>query len=256
MFGTNTVLPRGGILSYEQAVAKHDSIKPIRGRSTDTRPLGRRSNDNLTIRRLDDNSIAVRLYSTDIITYRPDGTIELEPYDSRLTDDVVRQVLRGGVSTQYTSAAGPVLWVGHKGYRIPSCAVLDKDLNLISGSEPFTKYSIDRKAANEACRKSGFNQFALWLRAQVRLGIEPRQGRSFVNSLWGVDAGVIRSLDIPSYYSDIVRGWSPYRPVEDQLQTLRFAVLRYYDCIRITELAYVNDWRDLNSVVASQRKYL
>ncbi len=253
MYGSNITLPRGGILSYEQAVTKHDSIKPIRGRSTGIRPLGHRSNDNLTIRRLHDDSIVVRMYSTDIITYRPDGTIELEPYADRLIDDAVRQILRGGASSQYTHLAGPILWVKHKGYRITDCAVLSPDLELISGSVPFTKYSIDRKASNVACQQSGFNQFALWLRTQVRLGIDPRQGDHWASQY--IDRATPRCLDEPSRYGDIVREWSAYSSVEDQLRDLRLQVQKYYDCITETELAYVSDWRDLNSVVASQRKY-
>jgi hypothetical protein len=253
MFGANITLPRCGILAYEEAVIKHDSIKLIRGRSTDIRPLGRRSNDNLTIRRLHDDSIAVRLYHTDIITYRPDGTIELEPYASRLTDDAVRQIFRGSVTPQYTNPAGPVLWVRHKGYRIPSCAVLDKDLNLISGSVPFTKYSVDRKLSNEVMRTSGFNQFALWLRTQVRLGIDPRQGDRWAGQY--IDRATPRCLDQPSCYGDIVRLWSTYKSVDEQLRNLRLQVQKYYDCITEAELAYVSDWLDLNSVVASQRKY-
>lgn len=253
MYGSYVVLPRGSILSYEQAVARHDSIKPIRGRSVDTRPLGRRSNDNLTIRRLHDDSIAVRLYSTDIITYRPDGTIELEPYSSKLTDDAVRHILRGGVSAQYTSPVGPVLWVKHKGYRIPDFAVLDRDLNLIAGSKPFTKYSVDRKLSNKAMQESGFNQFRLWLLTQLRLGIDPRQGDRWSGQY--ISDNVVRCLDQPSCYTDIVREWSAHRNVSDQLRSLRLAVQKYYGCVTEVELAYVNDWKELASVQSSHRKY-
>jgi hypothetical protein len=181
MYGSNAIMPRGRILSYEDAVERYDSTKPIRGRSTDIRPLGRRSNDQFTINRHNDDSIAVRLYHTDIIIYRPDGTIELEPYSSRLTNDYVRHILSGGVTPNYTSQAGRVLWVKHKGYRIPDAAILDKDFNLIAGSEPFTKYSVDRKLSNKAMEESGFNQFSLWLRTQLRLGIDPRQGNKWAD---------------------------------------------------------------------------
>ena len=51
------------IYSYEQAHDKWASITPIRGRSTDVRPLFRRSNDNAIVHKTRDGGIAFRLYS-------------------------------------------------------------------------------------------------------------------------------------------------------------------------------------------------
>ena len=252
MYRSNLILPRCGILSYEDAVQKHDSIAPIRGRSTDVRPLAKRRNDNLTIRRLHDSSIAVRLYHTDIVVYRPDGTIELEPYGSMLTNDAVRTILGRAVTPQYTHPAGPVLWVKSKGYRIPDHAVLDKDLNLISGSAPFTLYRVDKTKARQAAQTSGFNQFSLWLKTQLRIGIDPRQG-----ARWGgldITTSMVRSLDEPDRYGDIVRDWPAYQHINDQLLRLRREVYRYYDCITEAELPFVEDWRELQSVRSSQMR--
>lgn len=255
MYGaTNTVLPRGGILSYEQAVQKHDSIAPIRGRSTDVRPVAQRRNDNFTIRRLDDGSIVIRLYSTDIVVYRPDGTIELEPYSSKLTNEAVTHIFRGAIRPQYDNAAGPVLWVKSKGYRIPSMAVLDKDLNLIAGSEPFIKFSVDRSKAKAAITASGLNQFALWLKTQLRLGIDPRQGDMWMSQYTHVSTAAIRSLDQPELYGDIAHRMSRYADPDTQLGQMRLAVYKCQDCIVETKLPYVEDWRDLNAVVSSQRR--
>jgi hypothetical protein len=253
MYGSNAIMPRGRILSYEDAVERYDGTKPIRGRSTDIRPLGRRSNDQFTINRHNDDSIAVRLYHTDIIIYRPDGTIELEPYSSRLTNDYVRHILSGGVTPNYNSQAGRVLWVKHKGYLIPRCAVLSPDFDLISGSEPFIKYSLNRKRSNKALHDSGFNQFSLWLRTQIRLGLDPRQGHRWVTDT--LTDSSVRCLDMPEYYSLIVRDLNAFRNVDDQLKDLRFAVLKYYDCIDATEMPFVNDWKELASVVSSKRRY-
>jgi len=253
MFGSNFILPRGGILSYEQALNKHNSIVPIRGRSTETRPLGQRKNDNFTIRILaNTGSIAIRLYSTDIITYHTDGTIDLEPYSSKLTDDAVRGVFRGSIVPQYTNPVGPVLWVQHKGYRIPDFATLDKDLNLIGGSKPFTHFQVDKTKGAAALKQSGYKQFALWLNTQLRLGIDPREG-----SYWGSfypSTEMIRTLDQPDYYHDIARGM-PRTNVNDQLTNLRRAVHKYYDTVIETELPFVEDWRQLNSIRASQRQW-
>jgi hypothetical protein len=253
MFGSNFILPRGGILSYEQALNKHNSIVPIRGRSTETRPLGQRKNDNFTIRILaNSGSIAIRLYSTDIITYHKDGTIELEPYGSKLTDDAVRGVLRGAVTPMYTNPVGPVLYTKDKYYRIPRVATLDKDFNLVSGSAPFTHYQVDKTKGAAALKQSGYKQFALWLNTQLRLGIDPREG-----SYWGSfypSTEMIRTLDQPEYYHDIARGM-PRTNVNDQLTNLRRAVHKYYDTITETEVPFLDDWRQLNSIRASQRQW-
>lgn len=254
MFGSNIVLPRGGILSYEQALAKHNSIVPIRGRSTDTRPLGQRRNDNLTIRVLPNTgSVAIRLYHTDIVVYHTDGTIDLEPYSSKLTDDAVRGIFRGAVTPQYTSPAGPVLWVHGKGYRIPDYATLDKDLNLIGGSKPFTHYHLDKSKANAALKQSGYKQFALWLNTQIRLGVDPREAQYWAG--FYPTTNTIRSLDIPEYYHDIARGMPRHKPIGPLLATLRRAVHKYYDTVVETEVAFVDNWRQLQNIHSSHRQW-
>jgi hypothetical protein len=256
MFGSNIALPRGGITSYQQALVKHDSIAPIRGRSTDVRPLGNRRNDNLTIRKLDNGSIAVRLYQTDIVTYHDDGTIDLEPYSSKLTDEAVRQVFRGAVTASYTNPVGPVLWTNHngtrRGYLVDGCASLDKDLNVIAGTKPFTRYSVSRKKANAACAK-GFNQFKLWVETQVRLGIDPRQGER-----WGtvhLSNMALACLDEPDRYADIARGMSTYVTVDSHLDAIRRQVLKYHDCVEETEVPYITGWDQLTSIQSSKKRW-
>lgn len=256
MFGSSIALPRGGITSYQQALVKHDSIAPIRGRSTDVRPLGNRRNDNLTIRKLDNGSIAVRLYQTDIVTYHDDGTIDLEPYSSKLTDEAVRQVFRGAVTASYTNPVGPVLWTNHngtrRGYLVDGCASLDKDLNVIAGTKPFTRYSVSRKKANAASAK-GFNQFKLWVQTQVRLGIDPRQGER-----WGtvhLSNMALACLDEPDRYADIARGMSTYVTVDSHLDAIRHQVLRYHDCIEETEVAHVTDYKQLTAIQSSKKRW-
>ena len=258
MFGSNIVLPRGGILSYEQAVSKHDSIAPIRGRSTDTRPLGQRRNDNLTIRKLDNGSVAIRLYHTDIITYHTDGTIDLEVYSSRLTDETVGAIFRGAVWASYTNPVGPVLWTRNngdsKGYLIDGArgATLDKNLNVIGGTKPFTRYNVNRRAANAACAK-GFDQFKLWVQTQVRLGIDPRQGER-----WGtvhLSNMALACLDEPDRYADIARGMSTYVTVDAHLDAIRHQVLQYHDCIEETEVPHITDYKQLAAIQSSKKRW-
>jgi hypothetical protein len=258
MFGSNIVLPRGGITSYEQALAKYNSIAPIRGRSADIRPLGQRRNDNLTIRKLDNGSVAIRLYHTDIITYHDDGTIDLEPYASKLTDEAVNQVLRGAVWASYTNPVGPVLWTRNngdsKGYLVDGArgATLDKNLNVIAGTKPFTRYNVNRKKANAACAK-GFDQFKLWVQTQVRLGIDPRQGERWAPV--SLSNMALACLDEPDRYADIARGMSTYVTVDSHLDAIRRQVLAYHDCIEETEVAYVTAYKQLTAIQSSKKRW-
>lgn len=259
MFGSNIVLPRGGITSYEQALAKYDSIAPIRGRSADIRPLGQRRNDNLTIRVLPNtNSVAIRLYHTDIVTYHTDGTIDLEVYSSKLTDETVGAIFRNAVWASYTNPVGPVLWTRNngdsKGYLIDGArgATLDKDLNVIGGTKPFTRYSVNRKKANAACAK-GFDQFKLWVQTQVRLGIDPRQGER-----WGAASLsniALACLDEPDRYADIARGMSTYVTVDSHLDAIRRQVLVYHDCVEETEVPHITDYKQLAAIQSSKKRW-
>jgi hypothetical protein len=61
---------------YESYKNLYDSIKPIRGRDVDVRPLGQRRRDWETIEKRGDN-YACKLYDTDVVTYYPDGSVGL-----------------------------------------------------------------------------------------------------------------------------------------------------------------------------------
>lgn len=65
---------------YEKFKAKHDSIKPIRGRTPECRPIGRRDRTHETIREVIIEGVpgvTCRLHNTDCVTYLRDGTILL-----------------------------------------------------------------------------------------------------------------------------------------------------------------------------------
>jgi len=72
-FGANT--DKVLYLRCYTAAAKWESdVKPIRGRTPECKPLGDRKKTNVTIRREGDDIIA-KLYHTDIVRWKPDGTI-------------------------------------------------------------------------------------------------------------------------------------------------------------------------------------
>jgi hypothetical protein len=62
---------------YQDYKNLHDSIKPIRGRAVDVRPIGERHRD-WEIIRMDGDVVACRLHDTDVVRYYPDGKIGLQ----------------------------------------------------------------------------------------------------------------------------------------------------------------------------------
>lgn len=72
-FGANADDVR--VLYDYAAAARHEAeVKPIRGRTPECKPLGDRKKTHATIRK-ENQDIIIRLYRTDIVRYRPDGTV-------------------------------------------------------------------------------------------------------------------------------------------------------------------------------------
>lgn len=63
--------------NYNHYKSLYESIKPIRGRAVDVRPLGKRSRDWETIR-MDGDVVECVLYKTPVVRYYPDGRIGLQ----------------------------------------------------------------------------------------------------------------------------------------------------------------------------------
>ena len=62
---------------YEQYKKRHDEIKPIRGRSTDVRPIGARRRDWERFE-MDGDVVCIRLYHTQVVRYYPDGRVGVQ----------------------------------------------------------------------------------------------------------------------------------------------------------------------------------
>jgi hypothetical protein len=83
--------------NYDQAAKWEALVKPIRGDKNNTKPLGKRNKKHINIRKENDD-ILVRLYRTDVVTYKPDGTIILDPggYSTQSTVKLMYAVLPWG----------------------------------------------------------------------------------------------------------------------------------------------------------------
>jgi len=242
MFGTNMELPNR-ILSYKEAHSKWASIKPIRGRSTDVRPLARRSNDNLTIRRDEDShDIVVTLYYTDIIRYSADGDgynnqIMLTPYPSSLTNRTMWSILGPHVNTYWSDqykSPGLITEVGGRYYHTPRYAVvqpLEVGWKLVDGAEPINVPYLNRKEGRQALKDTGYYKFKLWFETLMRLGKDPRsekwRGLPFD---WTPSQAVQYLTEGETGWAEIAGRMSRVVELKRELESLRSAVYKSELC--------------------------
>jgi hypothetical protein len=80
--------------TYEQAVAVHNNIKPIKGRAVECRPLADRRHDQYSIR-MNRDKVECVLYRTPVLTFLPDNTVEIcmGGYNSVSTRAFIMEIL-------------------------------------------------------------------------------------------------------------------------------------------------------------------
>ncbi len=265
MFGSNLELPGNRMLSFDSAFKKYQSIKPIRGRSTDTRPLAARRNDNLTICQESTGDIVVRLYQTDIIRYNDGGVIVLNPYPSALTNRVLHSILAPHVSTHWSDRDYPlpnhITEVGGRYYNTPDYALVqpqEQGWTLVGGNEPFEVPRLNRKEAKRVLKEVGYYTFQTWLNTLIRLNNDPRaESRG-----WGRPTPFEWS---PSqafqYLTDGEEGWREIAgrmkrgvDVKRELESLRLAVYRAELCYETETVPHFEDYRSLQNALNQMRR--
>ena len=159
------------VRSYLSAVMLEGQIKPIRGRDTSTKPLVSRRQDQLTIRREVDHTnpnqdpnIVIKLYQTDIITFKPCGEIE---------------VFLGNWLTRTTvSVISDVLWwcdarlvhdnVWYKGQKLHGDRINTFKDNILQNPATIDVYDLNKKAFTQINRK--YNEFRKYYKTIEKLG--------------------------------------------------------------------------------------
>ena len=88
--------------TYEKASKLEASIKPIRGRSDNCKPIGDRKKQHMSIRRDGNNVIRARLHNTDVVAFHEDGLIEINMggWNSVSTRLFLQEVLGVNVMTK------------------------------------------------------------------------------------------------------------------------------------------------------------
>lgn len=262
MFGNNIELPNR-ILSYNDALKKYNSIKPIRGRSTDVRPLARRSNDNLTIRQdptTDD--IIIRLYQTDIIRYeyRLGGDndlspIHLEPYPSVLTNRVMWSILGPHVTTHWSNryrGPGLITEVGGRYYHTPSYVTVqpkETGWELTAGAKPVKVPYLNRKEGKQALKDANYYTFKLWLETKMKLGIAEFGHRYSGPFGWTPQNAVQYLRQGETGWAEISGRMSNYTPLETELRSLREAVYQYEMCYDTKTVEYFESYNEYKNAI-------
>lgn len=88
------------VMTYTEALKIYNEVKPLRGRSPEVRPLGeRRDVDTYQIRK-NGEAVELVLYKTPVITFTPDGEVELfvSTYSTVSTHQFIHRVLGIGAS--------------------------------------------------------------------------------------------------------------------------------------------------------------
>ena len=92
---SNAVIERiKSIRTHKQAVACHNKIKPIKGRSVECRPLADRRADHYNIR-MNGDKVECVLYQTPVLTFLPDNTVEIRMggWNSGATRTFIMEIL-------------------------------------------------------------------------------------------------------------------------------------------------------------------
>jgi hypothetical protein len=137
------------IRDYEEAKELYESVVPIRGRASDVRPIGDRRRDHEIIRKLhvrhEDQMIelyACRLYSTDVITYYPDGKIVLD-FGGWMTKSTIGFMSLCGA---YVHTRSGVAWYKDKhGKYHPFYSCIEIKDGEVLNPKPYKRRVVDRE---------------------------------------------------------------------------------------------------------------
>lgn len=143
--------------TYGMAKELYDSIKPIRGRADDIRPLDDRRRTHEVIRKVHVRheetgamveAYACRLYSTDVVTYFPDGSITIYTggWNTMSTMKFINWVSMMSVS----SGKGHVWLMDNQGKYHPFYDTIRVDANnAVINPKPFVRRVVDRQKSAE-----------------------------------------------------------------------------------------------------------
>lgn len=175
---------------HAEALEYWQATKPVRGRNYDMRPLGRgyyRKFQQFTISKQYGERVACTLYSTDCVIFDPDGSIEINPWSSKTTNDFVNAILRKFNVRADFCHSNSMFWMqqyidGQRkevGYGIDSrfkfrrdpehygCYLVDENS---SDTDTFDFIAVNRKQAKVALAGTNYAHLSMWINAVRAIG--------------------------------------------------------------------------------------
>lgn len=229
-------------------------------------PFGR-PRDNTVVRKDRHDNIHFRLYSTDVVTVAPDDTVTLEPVATPSTANFVYAVLGGHLVPHWADRQRPcprmMTEVGGKFYHTPDYAAVKFDKNtqqwqLLAGDRSVDVPTLNMSLTREARKDSRYDDFALWIKTQLRLGVDPRMGDTWRTKPYDWSTReVSQYLAVgPEGWAEMTRRMSRRTHVNADLDALRRAVYKWAGyCLDETEVPYFNSYGEMTAAFSRMRKY-
>ena len=157
------------IRNYAEAKARYESIKPLRGRVSDVRPLGPRRYTYINIKHSEaDGAYCVVLHQTPIITYYPSGVIKLDNgnWQTASTKAIMNEVLPFGMAITTTNPMRvKVMDKGEFAFN-GTTMMFNAEGNPMDAMQE-VRYTVNRKKAREVLRR--YQDFLTWGKGYLSL---------------------------------------------------------------------------------------
>lgn len=179
--GYQTVMNVPRVETYALAKNLFDSIKPIRGRSPEIRPLGNRRDADSYWVRMDGENVVFMLYKSPVITYKPNGDVVLSNggYSTVSTHQFFDRVL--GVDARASRQVSVIGLLNKKGEVVNRYTLNDRDtltLKLdgvgnwcvVDGAKTQFSWHLNRQEANNV--RLRYKEFITYFKGMVSLRTE------------------------------------------------------------------------------------
>lgn len=235
------------LYDYQEAKQKWESIKPIRGRTEDVRPLGLRRNTHIQIWK-DGEDYKCRLYQSDCVVFKPNGDIEVntDGWTTTTTASFISEVL--GVGTFIHNYA---MWVRLDGVTptqlcgggISVLRRVGEDLVLMNPTKRYA-HKVKRKEANNVRGK--YKDFRTYLKGILKLRDRGVFNMSEYEEVFGRDADDRLQVphDLDKKYADLNEVHAKFLSLIDTPESEQRAEAFYMASLMIAKTYGVWQYRD------------